>query len=237
MNPGNKKFPNANRMKGDTMKKQIYIFLLSSISLLLSFTAGCQDTGSFALSGKASTLGVGPELSAKLATDINVRVGFNTLDFDFDDEDIDDVEYDLGVDLSSVSAMVDWHIFDDPFRITGGFISMHNKIDLDARPSKNVEIGYTTYTPAQIGTLNGSMDIDGLSPYLGIGWGNPFAGDRRWGFTLDMGLAFTDSPDVKLYSTGIVSLADLEKERRDIEDDFDSLRIYPVISLGLFFRF
>ena len=219
------------------MKKQLYIFLLSILSILLFFGTGCQDTGRFALSGKAGTLGVGPELATKLATDINVRVGFNTFDFDFDDEEIDDVEYDLGIDLSSVSALVDWHIFDDPFRISGGFISMHNKIDLDAIPNKSVEIGNTIYSPAQIGTLSGSLDIDGLSPYVGIGWGNPFAGKRRWGFTLDMGLAFTDSPDVKLSSTGIVTLAYLEKERRDIEDDFDSLRCYPVISLGLFFRF
>jgi len=219
------------------MKKQSYIFLLTSMSLLLSFVAGCQDTGRFALSGNAGTLGVGPELTAKLATDINVRVGFNTFDFDFDDEEIDDVDYDLGIELSSVSALVDWHIFDDSFRISGGFISMDNTIDLDAIPNKNVEIGNTIYTPAQIGTLNGSLDIDGLSPYVGIGWGNPFAGERRWGFTLDMGLAFTDSPDVKLSSTGIVTLADLEKERADIEDDFDSLKVYPVITLGLFFRF
>ena len=217
------------------MKKQFYIFLLSILSLLISCGTGCQDTGRFALSGKAGTLGVGPELTTKLATDINVRVGFNT--FDFDDEEIDDVDYDLGIDLSSVSALVDWHIFDDPFRISGGFISMHNEIDLDARLNKSVEIGNTIYSPAQIGTLNGSLDIDGLSPYVGIGWGNPFAGKRRWGFTLDLGLAFTDSPDVKLSSTGIVTLADLEKERRDIEDDFDSIRCYPVISLGLFFRF
>lgn len=237
MNPGNNKFPNVNRMKGDTMKKQFYIFLLLILSILLFFGAGCQDTGRFALSGKAGTLGVGPELTTKLATDINVRVGFNTFDLDFDDEEIDDVKYDLGIDLSSVSALVDWHIFDDPFRISGGFISMHNKIDLDARLNESVEIGNTIYTPAQIGTLNGSLDIDGLSPYVGIGWGNPFAGNRRWGFTLDLGLAFTDSPDVKLSSTGIVTSADLEKERRDIEDDFDSLRFYPVISLGLFFRF
>ena len=219
------------------MKKQFHVLLISILSPLLFFGAGCQDTGRFTLSGKAGTLGVGPELTTKLATDINVRVGFNTFDLDFDDEEIDDVDYDLGIDLSSLSAIVDWHIFDDPFRISGGFISMHNEINLNATPNKNVEIGYSTYTPAQIGTLNGSLDIDGLSPYVGIGWGNPFAGKRRWGFTLDMGLAFTDSPDVKLTSSGIATLADLEKERRDIEDDFDSLKVYPVITLGLFFRF
>ena len=180
---------------------------------------------------------MGGEFSAKLATDINARVGINTLDFDFDEEEIDDVEYDLGVELNSISALVDWHVFDDSFHVTGGFISMNNEVELDARPTKSVEIGDTIYTPAQIGYLNGSADIDGMSPYLGIGWGNPFGGDRRWGFTLDLGVAFTDSPDVSLTSTGIVSQLDLSKEIKEIEDDLDGFKFYPVISLGLFYRF
>jgi hypothetical protein len=204
--------------------------------------AGCQDTGRFAVSGKSGTLGVGAELTTKLATDINARVGLNMLDFNYDDE-LDDVEYDLGIDLSSFSALVDWHIFDDSFRISGGFISMNNEISMDARPTENVEIGDITYSPAEIGTLKGSVDIDGLSPYVGIGWGNPFAGNRRWGFTLDLGVAFTDSPDASLTSVGGSKSSDqdlldeLEKERKDIEDDLDSFKFYPVISFGLFFRF
>ena len=225
------------------MARKLNVFLLLIALVLLSCGAGCQDTGRFAVSGKSGTLGLGPELTTKLATDINVRVGFNSFDLDFDDEEIEDVEYDLGMDFSSFSALVDWHIFDDPFRISGGFISMDNEIDLDARPNENVEIGDISYSPAEIGTLNGSVDIDGLSPYLGIGWGNPFGGDRRWGFTLDFGVAFTDSPDASLTSVGgtfsadPTLLANLEKERKDIEDDLDSFKFYPVISLGLFFRF
>ena len=225
------------------MARKLNVFLLFIALVLLSCGAGCQDTGRFAVSGKSSTLGIGPELTTKLATDINVRVGFNSFDLDFDDKEIVDVEYDLGIDLSSFSALVDWHIFDDSFKISGGFISMDNGIDLDARPNENVEIGNTIYTPAEIGALNGNVDIDGLSPYLGIGWGNPFGGDRRWGFTVDLGVAFTGSPDASLTSFGGSKSSDqdllneLEKERKDIEDDLDSFKFYPVISLGLFYRF
>ena len=219
------------------MGRKLNIFMLLSLSILLSYGAGCQDTGRFAVSGTGSTLGLGGEFSTKLATDINARVGINKLDYDFDEEDIDGVEYDFGVKLSSLSALVDWHVFDDSFHLTGGFISMNNKVELDARSTQSETIGDTTYTPAQIGTLSGDVEIDGLSPYLGIGWGNPFASNRRWGFTFDIGVAFTDSPDVSLTSTGVVSQLDLSKEIKDIEDDLDSLRFYPVIQLGLFFRF
>ena len=219
------------------MNKGLFAVVVTGLFVVLILLAGCTDTGRFAVSGRGGTLGAGAEFTTKIATDINARVGLNALDFDFDDEEIDDVEYDLGIELSSFSALVDWHIFDDSFHITGGFISMNNEIDLDATPTKSVEIGDTIYTPAQIGTLSGCVDIDGLTPYLGIGWGNPFGGDRRWGFTLDLGVAFTDSPDVSLSATGAIAQADLEKERKDIEDDLDFIQIYPVLSLGLFYRF
>lgn len=221
------------------MGKRFCVVLILSLSFLLLVCAGCQDSRRFTVAGKSGTLGFGGELTARVATDINARVGVNGLDFDFDDQEIEDVTYKVGVDLFSVSALVDWYVFDDPFHLTGGFINMNNNINLDARPSHSVEIGDHIYTPAEIGTLTGKAEIDGLSPYLGIGWGNPMQSNRRWGFTLDLGIAFTDSPDVSLSATGMAAglPEDIERERRKIEDDLDFIQIYPVISLGLFIRF
>lgn len=220
------------------MGRKLNIFMLLSLSLLLSYGAGCQDTGRFAVSGTGGTLGLGGEFTAGVTSNVNARVGMSTLDFDIDDEEFDDVEYDLGVDLYGFSALVDWYVFEDSFHLTGGFISLDNEVDLDARPSESVWIGDTEYTPAQIGTLSGCVDIDGLAPYFGIGWGNPLTHDQRWGFTLDLGVAFSDSPDVSLTSsTGLISQLDLSKEIDDIEDDLDILQFYPVIYMGFFYRF
>ena len=119
---------------------------------------------------------------------------------------------------------------------------MDHTIDMKARPTASQEIGGEIYEASEIGTLKGSINVDGIAPYLGIGWGNPFAGERRWGFTFDLGAAFTSSPDVKLKANGTLAtnsifLENLEKERQDIEDDIDFIKIYPVISLGLYYRF
>lgn len=223
------------------MERKLNVILLI-LSVLLSCGAGCQDTGRFAVTGKGGTLGLGGEFTTGITPNVNARVGLNMLDLDHDDE-LDDIEYDLGLDFYSFSALVDWHIFNDSFRISGGFISMNNEIDLDATPTESEEIGDFTYSPAEIGTLTGGVDIDGLAPYVGIGWGNPLTHHKRWGFTIDLGVAFTDSPDVALSSVGgsksldPIFLAELEKERKDIEDDLDSFKFYPVISLGLFYRF
>ena len=215
--------------------------LLLILSIFLIHGAGCTDTGRYAVSGKASTLGLGGEFTTAIKPDINVRVGYNMLDIDFDDEEIEDVEFDVGVDLSSFTALLDWYVFNGSFRLSGGFISMDNEIDLKARPTENIEIGDVYFTPDEVGYLYGSIENDEVVPYVGIGWGNPLTAGRRWGFTCDFGVAFTSSPDVTLDArcgSNPPELDDeLAKQIDDIEDFFDDFRLYPVIALNFFYRF
>lgn len=223
------------------MRRKPNAVLWFVLSVLLCWGAGCTDSGQWSIGTKISTLGIGGELTKRIATDINTRIGFNMLDYSFDG-DIADIEYDFGLGLRSYSALVDWHIFDGPFRITGGIMSMDNELELDSFVNQNVVIGDNTYTPAQVGMLSGRVDIKGAAPYLGIGWGNLIGRGRRWGFYTDLGVAFADSPDVVLRANGTSAAdpafqADLAKEAKDIKDDLDDLGVYPVISVGLFFRF
>ena len=215
--------------------------VLLIVSVLLSCGAGCADSGGLAIMGKGGTLGLGGELATGITSDINARVGLNAFDYDFEDE-FDDIEYDIGLDFSSFSALVDWHVFGGSFRLTGGLLSLDHELDLDATPTVNQEIGGTIYTPAQIGTLSGDVEIDGVAPYVGIGWGDPMDRSKRWGFYCDFGVAFTDSPDVTLSANGTLAAdaafqANLARERDEIEDDLEPFEFYPVISLGLYFRF
>ena len=224
------------------MRMKLNVILLLILSILLSCGAGCTDSGRFAGSGKASTLGYGGEFTTALTSNVNARVGLNALDLDFDDKEVDDIEYDLEIELRSFSALVDWYVFNDSFRISGGIISMNHELDLDARPTTNEQIGDTSYTPAQIGTLSGSVEVEDVAPYVGIGWGNPLTHDKRWGFTCDFGVAFINSPDVSLSANGSLASdpafqADMAKERDEIEDDWDSFKYYPVIAVSFFYRF
>lgn len=218
------------------MRKKLNAILLLILLVLLSCGAGCTDSGRFAVSGKTSTLGLGGEFTTAVTSNINARIGINALDLDFERE-LDDIEYDIGLDFSSFSALLDWHIFDSPFRISGGVLSMNHKLDLSASGTGVQEIGGVEYDWSGIGTLSGGVEIDNVAPYVGIGWGNPLTGDKRWGFTCDFGVAFAGSPDVALSATGPVASADLERERRDIEDELEDFKFYPVISISFFYRF
>lgn len=215
--------------------------LLLILSMLLACGTGCTDTGRYAISAKGSTLGLGGEFTTAIKPDINARVGYNMLDIDFDDEEIEDIEFDLGIDFSSFTALADWYIFNGSFRLSGGVVSMDHKVDLDARPTEDIEIGDGTYSPIEVGSLYGSVKYDDVAPYIGIGWGNPLTSSRRWGFTSDFGVIFANTPDVTLDARGGTEPAgfedELEKERKDIEDFFDNFKIYPVIAVSFFYRF
>ncbi|HEC04480.1 MAG TPA: hypothetical protein ENI81_13175 [Phycisphaerales bacterium] len=226
--------------EGDAMRKGLWDLILSVLPLLAALMAGCEDSGGLAVAGKAGTLGYGGELTTAIRSDVNARVGVNTLDWNFD-ADISDVDYDLGLDLRSFSALVDWFVFDGPLRVTGGLVSVNHELDLRATGSSGEleGIGDGTYDWATVGTLHGSASVDGVAPYVGIGWGNIMEQSSRWGFYSDLGVIFTQSPDVTLSATGTAAglAADLERERKDIEDDLEPFRYYPVLSVGLFVRF
>ena len=85
------------------MREKLNAILLLILLVLLSCGAGCTDSGRFAVSGKTSTLGLGGEFTTEVTSNINARIGINALDLDFERE-LDDIEYDIGLDFSSFSA-------------------------------------------------------------------------------------------------------------------------------------
>ncbi len=221
------------------MGKSFCIVLSVSLSFLLIAGTGCEDSNRFALGGKVGTLGVGGELTANIVPSVDARVGYNALDVDFNKQEFEDIEYNTGLDFSSLSVLADWHVFDGGFRVSGGFISMDNELRMDARPKTSVEIGDHIYTPSEIGTLTGKVEFDKIAPYIGIGWGNPFITHSRLGIATDFGIAFTNSPDVYLSATGMAAglQSNLDIERRKMKDDVDSIKIYPIISFSIYYRF
>ena len=222
------------------MLKRNNVILFLSLFALSLYASGCAAPG-IGVGAKAGTLGVGGEITTKVLLNVNARVGYNKFDFSTDG-DIEDVDYEVGVDLQSFTAFLDWHVFLDSFRISAGALVNKNEISLGARPFTAVEIGGTTYAPAEVGVLKGSVKWDDIAPYFGIGWGDALSSSGRFGFTVDIGVAYTRAADVDLTANGTLSAdpafrAALARERRDIEKELGSFKYYPVLSAGLYFRF
>lgn len=210
-----------------------------------------QPRSGFALTGKASTLGFGLEGVGSISPNFNGRLGVNYFDFGIDTEQ-SDIDYDADIQLFSVSALLDWYPSKrSEFRLTGGLFYNNNKVDAIARSGATLDIAGVELPASAVGQLEGELTFPNtISPYVGIGYGNPVKRDRALSFSIDLGILFTGSPKVDLTATGPVAgpllqapivgslLEDaIQGEEEDIEDELSGLNIYPVLSIGVSYQF
>jgi len=198
---------------------------------------------SISLGVKVGTLGPGAEAAIALSDFLGIRFGANYLPLEYEGT-FDDVDYDVDLTLRSVSALIDVHPFKGAFRISGGVVYNGNELESEATPTSPIEIGDVTYlTPAtQVGTLKGEVDFDDIAPYLGLGWDTSFGKEGAFGFIADLGVMYQGSPEVELTANGTLAgnpafQAELAKEEKNIQDDLDDFKFYPVISVGFSYRF
>lgn len=217
------------------------VVLLTLAGILLPGGRAGAALGEWAIGAKAGTLGIGGEIVTDIVPDVHVRGSLQWLAFDFEAE-FDDIDYDVDVELLNPMLVLDWYPFAGDLRISAGVLFNGSDIDLEATSDEPVEIGDTLYDPSEFGSIRGESEFEDIAPYVGIGFGNPLSSDGRWGFSADTGVAFIGSPNVNLRITGPFAdnaalLADLAEEEEEIEDDLDHLRLYPVLSLTLYYRF
>ncbi len=108
-----------------------------------------------------------------------------------------------------------------------------------ARLNQDIEIGGATYTPAQIGSLTGTVDFRKTAPYFGLG----LAGQGKIALLLDLGVGITGTPRVDLIGqtplTGSAKAqfdANVAQELAEVRADIAGksyLKFHPVVSVGL----
>ena len=210
-----------------------------------------------AAGARLSTLGFGAEVTIGLVEQINVRVPFNFINYS-DDLEEDGIDYEADLRWRSFGVLVDYHPFKGGFHVSGGLLSNGNKIDILATGDQNFEIGDREYRsdPNDPLSLTGKLDFNSVAPYLGIGWGNPILGNSNLYFKFELGVMFQGKPKVALRGDGSavdsndnsfdvngdtleaqVFRAELEDERRTLEDDISEFTLWPVLGISLGWRF
>lgn len=197
---------------------------------------------------RAGTMGFGADFDIGLTEKLNLRLGYNFLNYDYEVEDTD-VTYDGELEINSFSALLDWHAFGGGFRFSLGAVSSGPSIEVDGTPAAGttVEIGDTTYTAAQVGSLTGEVEFgSSVAPYVGIGFGNVVGKNHRVTFLFDLGVVYTGKPDVSLTARCGTALSatqcaqlqqDVREEVAELETDSNDFELYPVINLGIGIRF
>jgi len=212
-------------------------FVAAGLSSLLVATARAQ----VGISLRASTLGVGGELSVRPSRYLGLRLGGNYFEFTRS-ATIEGIAYDLSPKFQSGTAIADIHPFGGAFHLSGGMLWNSNEGVVIAQLTGPVTVGAQTYQPSEIGDLTGLVDYKTrYAPYAGLGFG----GRGRVSLVFDVGLVFSGYPTVTLTGgsnlTGqakVIFDQNVVQEVQQIQNEIESrkyLKYYPVVSLGLRF--
>ncbi|WP_321391879.1 hypothetical protein [Emcibacter sp.] len=221
-----------------TLKQHVIALSVAMTAGMIQSPAHAGSSGAF----KASTQGLGVELTTGLSDHMAFRVDFNYFQLSRTMSE-SDIDYDLDLELKSVNFLVDYHPFDNGFRITAGGVWDKNSLNGQAVDAPTYSIGDQDYTQAEVGTLAGRIDFRDVSPYVGIGFGHNVRKEGGWNFAADIGVVFTGSPRVSLTSTGgtlsnnATFQENILQEQQNVADGIDFFRYYPVISLGVTYSF
>jgi len=200
---------------------------------------------------QVGTLGIGGGLAWPLAPQFAVRVEGNSFLDLRANERAGGNRYRARLSLNNAAALLDWHPGAGGFRVSAGAMYDANRLDGDSEPSSHgtYTIGHLQLPASVIGTLHGKIDYATIAPYLGIGWGTAPRAGPGFGVSADLGVAFQGRPRVTLTiepppgspfnSPAVMALLapELALEAARVEQRIDGYRYFPVLTVGISYRF
>ena len=207
---------------------------------------GASRVEGFAVGVDAGTLGAGLSLSravepGRLGVELDVHA--LSLSHGYTGQGVD---YRGTLRMRSVGVIANWFPWHGPLHLSAGLFYDGNRWDLQAQPGPGgLVINGHAYTSSQLGALHGQVRFQAVAPYLGVGWGDATAG-AGWHLTARAGVLYQGSPTVDLtadtpYATNSQAYrtlyADIDAQRQRIRADLGRLRWYPVLAVGLSYRF
>lgn len=232
------------------MKNSKYIgasALLLAILSLSTFTTADESTkkSKHALGTSINTFGIGAFYTYKFNDNFHLRTTFHGLDADIDDIEYSDTDYDGDYESKSAGILLDWYPASRGWQrnifISGGLMFYDTEFNgsSSARLDDLVSVGNTSFRNPRTSALELNVKHeDEVTPYIGIGWGNKSRGERGFAFVAELGLIYMNPTKVQLrsfVSPDPVSLADLERETRDIIDEEQGIQGFG--SVGVSYHF
>jgi hypothetical protein len=217
------------------------------LTLCCAFTTAVQADG-LGVYVNGGTTGFGLGLAGSMSENVTGRLSFDTWKKTITQNNSDG-DYKGDLKLQNVSLLGDWYPFSGAFRTTLGLVANGTKATLSATPSGSGTYTFNgnSYTASDLGSYSGELKFSSMAPYLGIGWGNPVAKDKTWGFVTDIGVLFQGSPKVTSTATcgaailGTPTCTQLQSDvaagTTKLETDMKNYKFWPVISIGVSYHF
>jgi hypothetical protein len=201
--------------------------------------------------------GMGVQVSTALATKINLRVGGSFLNLNPVVVE-QGIPIDGAVRLRTLAAAIDVFPYRGTFHISPG-LTMYNGNRMTAVtnivPGSQFTIEDTVYTSDITDPVHGTFDVSlgkRFAPSLTMGFGNMLKRSKNWTVQTDFGVQFVGRPNFVLNMTGTAcdvadgctriqddpnTVANLAQQQSDINQDIQPLRFYPILTVGVGYRF
>jgi hypothetical protein len=218
----------------------------------------------YGLGSYDSPLGFGGRLAVSLTSNVNLRVGASYFSYSLR-RTVSNIPFTANVLLQSEQAAVDWYPWHGSFHVSpGALFGNSNRAygGATVQAGNSFTLNGTTYYSGAAGPVQatGSVRFARTAPMLTAGWGNwvrhpqERGGERHWVFPFEAGVAFTGDPKTALNYSGVVCSsssqlycqniatdpqvqANIQAERKKLQNDANWLRFYPIISGGVIYRF
>jgi len=99
-------------------------------------------------------------------------------------------------------------------------------------------VGTTFFSPNA--TASATVKYPSVMPYLGIGFGHKPVTTRGFGFMADLGVAYGRPHVSYTVSPALLALAganNVNAEEQDISNTANRYRFYPIVQVGVSYRF
>ena len=198
------------------------------------------------------TQGLGLGYAHRLTESVDGRVGISSLKLSTEtkgdaNQNGNSFEATAALDLTNLGLYADWHVFGGGFRLTSGVQVGTNKLDVKGKVSNvnQITLNGNSYTGANNARVDGQINLGSTAPYLGIGYASRGSAESQ-GFSLNFDLGVRlGKADASLKASGFDGLtanqkaqfdSDLAKEQAKLQDKASILKTYPVLALGVSYR-
>lgn len=196
---------------------------------------------------RVGTLGAGIEVSKTINEKWSARLSYGSVSRSTSTA-ANSLDLTASLDMQHLGAIADYHPFGGGMRLSLGLFNNNQAVNFTAKAKAgNFTFNGTTYASASVGSAGGKVDFgNDLAPYLGLGWSSGSNNEGGLAFAMDAGVLMNGAPTAIFTVTCGTGLStaqcntlksDVSSEQDKLANDVKSFTVYPVISLGLNYRF
>lgn len=226
---------------------QASALLISSLILLPAFNATASDKS---VGGQLGGTGVGVQYTQKTNwsfidnDQLQFKVSINGISTDDTESfELNGADYDTDLNLTVISAGVNWYPFSQGFTrnlyFSSGLVYLDSELDGTSESNQNFRVGNTQISAGDDFSLTVDAEQQIIAPYFGFGWGNRLSDRRGFYFQAEANfIVNTEDPDFRLQArdpNNLLQANDLAIETSEFEDDVDD--IYSTLTLTVGYQF